>query len=161
MVRHFPKQVIAVSVFRDQVPDTLPPAARLVVATLVIFVPLPTKQLTLVIVWLPLLVSITPFEVTERTLTHVVAHLIWSVVAFSTLLVVVVVRPVSHRLSIPPTATVKAIRRTVAIIGLIALELENFINYTLQHVCPDLHSPVTPIVRHLPVQVNTVPKPDS
>jgi hypothetical protein len=94
------------------------------------------------------------------TFIHVEAHLTWSVVVFSTLLVVVVVRPVIHRLNMPPTATVKAISSTVAIIGLMALELINFINqthhcnpYAFQHVCPDLHSPVTPIVRHFPAQV--------
>jgi len=57
------------------------------------------------------------------TFIHVEAHLTWSVVVFSTLLVVVVVSPVSHRLNMPPTATVKAISSTVAIIGLMALEL--------------------------------------
>ena len=75
------------------------------------------------------MVTNTPVGVTEMTFIHVEAHLIWSVVVFSTLPVVVVVRPVSHMLSIPPTATVKAIRRTVAIIGLIALGINIQIYY--------------------------------
>jgi len=69
------------------------------------------------------LVITTPVGVTEMTFIHVEAHLTWSVVVFSTLLVVVVMSPVSHRLNMPPTATVNAIRRTVAIMGLIALDM--------------------------------------
>jgi hypothetical protein len=43
--------------------------------------------------------------------------------------VVVVIYPVSHRLNMPPTATVNAIRRTVAIMGLIALDMNTLIYY--------------------------------
>jgi hypothetical protein len=76
----------------------------------------------------PAFCSIVALLPTEATFIQVVAHLIWSVVEFSTLLVVVVVRPVIHRLNIPPTATVNAIKRTVAIIGLMAFELANLID---------------------------------
>jgi hypothetical protein len=49
IVRHFPEQVTDVSVFRVQVPDALPPATKLATDK-VVFVPLPEKQLTPVIV---------------------------------------------------------------------------------------------------------------
>ena len=50
-------------------------------------------------------------------------HFVWFVAAVSTLPVVIDVKVVSHRLSMPPTDTVKAIKRTTAIIGLIAFDL--------------------------------------
>lgn len=72
--------------------------------------------------WDPLAVIIIPVELTEITSMYVPEHFVWLVAAVSTLPVVLVVKLVIHTLMIPPTATVNAIKRTTAIIGLIPFD---------------------------------------
>jgi len=120
MVRHFPEQsILVVAPVRVQTPVALAPDAKLAVEIVVIFVPLFAMQLIPVIVCDPLFVITIPELVTVVMSMYVDAHFVTSVDAFSTLAVLVLVKLVNHTLRMPPTATVKAIRRTVAIIALI------------------------------------------
>ena len=76
MFRQLPVHKIDVSVSRLQVPEFIAPEPKLVTATLVTFVPFPTKQFTLLNVSEPLVVISTASEVTEITSMYDPAHFV-------------------------------------------------------------------------------------
>jgi len=132
MFKQLPVQTTEVLLLRTQDAEELSPGVNVVFGVrVVMFFPSPEKHIGLTISCDPRFVIITELLLTEITSIYVPAHFVWFVEADSTLCVVVSVNPVSHRLIMPPIATVKAIKRTTATIGLMAFDfIVIFINLT-------------------------------
>jgi hypothetical protein len=97
--------------------ELIAPGAK--VEIVVIFVPFSVTQLMVFMDCVPLFATTTPVEATLIMSIYVDAHFVTSTEEFSTCAVLVLVKLLNQTLNIPPTATVKAMSRTVAIIALI------------------------------------------
>lgn len=118
---HFPVQMTLVAVLNLlQVAETVFPGT-IVVPPIVNCTPLLAKQTRFVTVWEPLFVTRTAFAVTETTSGYVPIQAVWFSDTDETPAPIVLVKPVIQTLMSPPIATVKAMSRIVATIGLIAL----------------------------------------